>query len=469
MFLMNATQLQSYYDQTPTARRMALVSIGLVMIICSLALSAVNIAVPRIADDLQVGANAVSWIPVAMLWGNVVFLLPMGRLADIVGRKRMFITGIVLFVMASLAILLPQTIESLLLIRVVQGISSSMIYGTSMALIGVIYANSNRGQALGIGASSVYFGLTLGPLVGGWLTEHWGWQSVFWAPTLVLLLCLVVLVIYVKGEWKAEHKTKFDWQGSLIFMAWVSAFMLGLSRLSDWRFALLAVGGLLLLGVFVWHQGQKTSPLLNLSALRANRIFNRSLLSAFFIYGSSFSMVFLLSLYLQYIHQLSPTEAGQIVLIQTLIMMVLAPITGRLSDRYEPRLLSTFGCLLFVIGYAMLFGLGMQTSLHYVMVALVFLGLGFGFFSSPNNNAAIGSVPADKLSIAAALLNLARTMGNMVSSAIVMTLFSVTMGGAAITAELYPQLLLVIQITMGLSVGYALIAAVFSYRRGRIH
>ena len=204
-----------------------------------------------------------------------------------------------------------------------------------------------------------------------------------------------------------------------------------------------------------------------LSALRANRIFNRSLLSAFFIYGSSFSMVFLLSLYLQYIYELSPSEAGKIVLIQTLIMMVLAPITGRLSDRFEPRVLSTFGCLLFVIGYAMLFRLDMHTSLNYVM--LVFLGLGSGFFSSPNNNAAIGSVPADKLSIAAAILNLARTMGNMVSSAVVMTLFSVTMGGAAITSELYPQLLLVIKITMGLSVCYALIAATFSYRRGTIH
>ncbi|MDO7555978.1 MAG: MFS transporter, partial [Oceanospirillaceae bacterium] len=193
------------------------------------------------------------------------------------------------------------------------------------------------------------------------------------------------------------------------------------------------------------------------------------LLSAFFIYGSSFSMVFLLSLYLQYIHQLSPSEAGQIVLIQTLIMMVLAPITGRLSDRFEPRILSTFGCLLFVIGYAMLFRLDMNTSLHYVMLALVFLGLGFGFFSSPNNNAAIGSVPADKLSIAAVLLNLARTMGNMISSAIVMTLFSITMGGAAITSALYPQLLLVIKITMILSMCYALIAATFSYRRGTIH
>ena len=156
-------------------------------------------------------------------------------------------------------------------------------------------------------------------------------------------------------------------------------------------------------------------------------------------------------------------------LIQTLIMMVLAPITGRLSDRFEPRILSTFGCLLFVIGYAMLFRLDMNTSLHYVMLALVFLGLGFGFFSSPNNNAAIGSVPADKLSIAAVLLNLARTMGNMISSAIVMTLFSITMGGAAITSALYPQLLLVIKITMILSMCYALIAATFSYRRGTIH
>ncbi|MDC9719341.1 MAG: MFS transporter [Gammaproteobacteria bacterium] len=466
---MNDAQLQSYYDQAPSARRMVLVSVGLVMMLCSLALSSVNIAVPNIAEDLQASAMAVSWIPVAMLWGNVVFLLPIGRLADMVGRKRMFVTGMVLFILSSLCILLPQSINSLLLIRVAQGISSSMVYGTSMAIIGVVYANSNRGQALGIGASSVYFGLTLGPLVGGWLTEHWGWASVFWAPIPVLVLCLVVLFVFVKGDWKSSVKAQFDWQGSLIFAAWVTAFMLGLSRLTDWRFALLAVFGLLLLVAFVWHQSKVESPLLRLSALRANRIFNRSLLSAFFIYGSSFSMIFLLSLYLQYIHNLSPSEAGQIILIQTLIMMVLAPITGRLSDRFEPRVLSTFGCLLFVMGYAMLFRLDMNTSLHYVMLALVLLGLGFGFFSSPNNNAAIGSVPADKLSIAAALLNLARTMGNMVSSAIVMTLFSVTMGGAAITAEIYPQLLLVIKITMGLSVCYAFIAAVFSYRRGTIH
>ena len=469
MAQMNATQLQSYYDQTPNARRMALVSVGLVMVVCSLALSAVNIAIPRIAFDLQASAIAVSLIPVAMLWGNVVFLLPIGRLADIVGRKRMFVTGIILFILSSLCVLLPQSITSLLLIRVVQGISSSMVYGTSMAIIGVVYANSNRGQALGIAASSVYLGLTLGPLIGGWLTQHWGWQSVFWAPTGVLILCLVVLFVYVKGDWKSQVRVAFDWQGSLIFAAWVSAFMLGLSRLTDWRFALLALFGLVLLAFFVWHQSRAPSPLVKLSALRANRIFNRSLLSAFFIYGSSFSMVFLLSLYLQYIHGLSPSETGQIVLIQTLIMMVLAPITGRLSDRFEPRILSTIGCGFFVIGYGMLFRLDMQTSLHYVMLALVFLGLGFGFFSSPNNNAAIGSVAADKLSIAAVLLNLARTMGNMVSSAIVMTLFSVTMGGAAITLELYPELLFVIKVTMALSMGYALIAAIFSYRRGTIH
>ena len=462
MAKMNATQLQSYYDQTPNARRMALVSVGLVMMVCSLALSAVNIAIPRIAEDLQASASGVSWIPVAMLWGNVVFLLPIGRIADIVGRKRVFVTGILLFIVSSVCILLPQSIGTLLFIRVAQGISSSMVYGTSMAIIGVVYANSNRGQALGIAASSVYLGLTLGPLIGGW-------KSAFWAPIPILILCLVVLSAYVKGDWKSDLRAKFDWQGSLIFAAWVSAFMMGLSRLTDWRFALLAIFGLVLLAVFVRHQSKIESPLIRLSALRANRIFNRSLLSAFFIYGSSFSMVFLLSLYLQYIHQLSPSEAGQIVLIQTLIMMVLAPITGRLSDRFEPRVLSTFGCLLFVIGYAMLFRLDMNTSLQYVMLALVFLGLGFGFFSSPNNNAAIGSVPADKLSIAAVLLNLARTMGNMVSSAIVMTLFSVTMGGAAITPELYPQLLLVIKITMVLSVCYALIAATFSYRRGTIH
>jgi MFS family permease len=180
-------------------------------------------------------------------------------------------------------------------------------------------------------------------------------------------------------------------------------------------------------------------------------------------------MVFLLSLYLQYIHGLSPSGAGQIVLIQTLIMMVLAPLTGRLSDRFEPRILSTFGCALFVVGYAMLYRLDIDTSMSYVMGALVFLGLGFGFFSSPNNNAAMGSVSPDRLSNAAVMINLARTMGNMMSSAIVMTLFSVTMGSAAINPELYPQLLWVVKVTMALSMLYALTAGVFSYRRGTIH
>ena len=205
---MNTTQLQSYYDQTPSARRMALASVGLVMMICSLALSAVNIAIPRIAEDLQASALAVSWIPVAMLWGNVVFLLPIGRIADIVGRKRVFVAGMLLFILSSLCVLLPQSIGTLLVIRVVQGISSSMVYGTSMAIIGVVYANSNRGQALGIAASSVYLGLTLGPLVGGWLTEHWGWKSVFWVPVPILLLCLVALLSYVKGDWKSELKAQ---------------------------------------------------------------------------------------------------------------------------------------------------------------------------------------------------------------------------------------------------------------------
>ena len=121
--------------------------------------------------------------------------------------------------------------------------------------------------------------------------------------------------MYIKGDWKSQVRVKFDWQGSLIFVAWVSAFILGLSRLADWGFALLALFGLMLLVFFVWYQSRAPSPLVKLSALRANRTFKRSLLSAFFIYGSSFSMVFLLSLYLQYTHGLSPSETGQIVLI----------------------------------------------------------------------------------------------------------------------------------------------------------
>ena len=466
---MDAQALQEYYDSSPNVRRLALLALCLILIIVSMSLSAINIAIPAIGDELNVDAEALSWIPTAMLWGNVVFLLPIGRLADKYGRKRVFSLGVMLYIVSSALIFITHDIFMLLFVRVLQGIAGSMVYGTGLAIIGAIYANSSRGQALGIAGSSVYFGLTMGPLVGGWLIMDWGWRSIIWMPAIVAGVSLVVLYALVKGEWRTQDAPSIDWQGLSIFALAVTVFVVGMGLISEPAFMLVAALGVVLFGVFIRHQLNRENPLLKIRAVKANRMLNRSLLAGFFVYGSSFSLVFLLSMYLQYVHAMTPVEAGQIVMIQTLVMMILSPIAGRLSDRYEARLLSTLGCALFAIGYLLMSQVDGQTSIPYIITVVVFVGLGFGLFSAPNNNAAIGSVPADRLSIASALINLARTMGNMFSSAIVMVLFTVVLGDVAITPQQHPQLLLVIEIAMLMSALYVAVAGVFSYRRGLTH
>jgi len=466
---MDAQALQEYYDSSPNVRRLALLALCLILIIVSMSLSAINIAIPAIGDELNVDAEALSWIPTAMLWGNVVFLLPIGRLADKYGRKRIFSLGVMLYIFSSALIFVTHDIFMLLFIRVLQGIAGSMVYGTGLAIIGAIYANSSRGQALGIAGSSVYLGLTMGPLIGGWLIMDWGWRSIIWMPSMVAGMSLIVLYGLVKGEWRTQDAPKIDWQGLALFALAVTVFLLGMGLISEPAYMLMAALGVVLFGVFIRHQLNRENPLLKIRAVKANRMLNRSLLAGFFVYGSSFSLVFLLSMYLQYVHAMTPVEAGQIVMIQTLVMMILSPIAGRLSDRYEARTLSTLGCALFAIGYLLMSQVDSQTSITYIITVVVFVGLGFGLFSAPNNNAAIGSVPADRLSIASALINLARTMGNMFSSAIVMVLFTVILGDVAITPEYHPKLLLVIEIAMLMSALYVAVAGVFSYRRGLTH
>ena len=466
---MTAQALQEYYDNSPNVRRLALMALCLILIIVSMSLSAINIAIPAIGEELQVDAEALSWIPTAMLWGNVVFLLPIGRLADRYGRKRIFGLGVVLYVLSSALIFITHDIFMLLFVRVLQGIAGSMVYGTGLAIIGAIYANSSRGQALGIAGSSVYFGLTLGPLVGGWLIMDWGWRSIVWMPAIVAAVSLLVLYALVKGEWRTQDAPTLDWQGLGLFALAVTAFLVGMGLISEPAYMLLAAFGIGLFAVFIRHQLNRENPLLRIRAVKANRMLNRSLLAGFFVYGSSFSLVFLLSMYLQYVHAMTPVEAGQIVMIQTLVMMILSPIAGRLSDKYEARYLSTFGCTLFALGYLLMSQVSSDTSITYIIVVVVLVGVGFGLFSAPNNNAVMGSVPADRLSIVSALINLARTMGNMFSSALVMVLFTVILGDVTITPEHHPRLLLVIEIAMLLSALYVAIAGVFSYRRGLTH
>ncbi|MBR9829961.1 MAG: MFS transporter [Oceanospirillales bacterium] len=459
------------HHDTPYAsasvRWLTLLSICVATFLMPLSMSAVNVALPAIAADLNADAVLVSWIPTMNLLGAIALQLPAGRIADMVGRKKVFLAGLLLFSLSSFAVTLINHIYWLLLMRLLQGIAGAMVFGTGMAIVSQVFAQHGRGMALGLTSTSVYLGLTCGPPIGGWLTEWWDWHAVFLAPLPLAILCAVLVAIHVRETERLQDE-KLDWIGSLLFIAASSLFFVGLSGLPALSGGVLAGCGLLLLAGFVYQQEHSPYPLIRLRRMVQNQVFFRSIQASFFMYAANYPLQFMLSLYLQYIRELSPAEAGQLMLLQAMMMAVLAPIAGRLSDHFDPRIPATLGCLLFASGFMVLALLDQDSSMTQIVIALLVMGTGFGLFSSPNNNGALSVVPTDRLSIASSLLNISRTMGNMLGMAVVVFLFNLMIGNAQLVPEQYPALMQLLQIAFALCGGYALMAAWRSWSRGKV-
>ncbi len=454
--------------ESSSARWLTLISICVATFLMPMSLSAVNVALPAIARDLQADAVLVSWVPTMNLLGAVALQLPAGRIADMIGRKRVFQAGVLLFALSSLAVLTVSDIRVFLLLRLLQGVAGAMIFGTGMAIISQVFSGHNRGMALGLTSASVYLGLTCGPMIGGWLTEFWGWHAVFLAPLPLTVLTLVLVGMFVQ-ESARNPDERLDWLGSLIFTCAASTLFIGISALPRLSGVLLSLLGLAAAGLFIYQQERSPHPLIRVRRLVANRVFFRSIQSSFLMYGANYPLQFMLSLYLQYIQALTPSEAGQLMLLQALVMVVVAPLSGRLSDWLEPRIPATLGCMLFAGGFVSLSLLHTSSPLTQVAFTLLAMGLGFGLFSSPNNNAALSSVAPERLGVASSLLNISRSMGNMLGMAVVVFLFNLLIGKAQIEPAQYPALMAALRIAFLICAGYALIAAITSWRRGRLH
>lgn len=449
-------------------RKLILFTVAVTVFFSSMTMSGVNIAIPTIAIDLNADAVMLSWIPAAHLWGTIIAMLPAGRLTDLLGRKPIYLFGLTIFCLSALLTLLTNDIETLLVIRVLQGISGACIYATGMAMVSVAYSGANRGFALGITSAAIYLGLSCGPIFGGYLTEHFGWHSVFTVPASPMLLAIIATLLFVKESPSKLSKAKMDWIGSLQFALAATALTFGLSVLNTPMGVLTALFGALFIFIFLRDQRRKPAPLIDLLVFTNNRMFSNSVWAAFLMYGALFPTAFLLSNYMQLTLGFSPSTAGGYLLIQTLIMMLMAPVAGRISDSYEPRIIATLGCLCFATGYFVLLFLNSESSTALIITALGLLGLGFGLFSSPNNNAAMSATDEGKVGIASAVLNLSRTSGNAMSMAIVMLLFSAFVGDAQITEANLSGLGDVNRTAFALCTIYALIAGYFSFTRGSV-
>jgi EmrB/QacA subfamily drug resistance transporter len=403
--------------------------------------SSVNVALPSIGRDFGMDPVELSWVATSFLLAAAVFLVPFGRIADMYGRKRIFVAGTIIFTLASFLCGISSTGAMLIAFRAVQGAGASMIFGTGMAILTSVFPPGERGRVLGYNVAAVYLGLSLGPFLGGFLTHQIGWSSVFFANVPFGVLIVLVSAWKLKGEWIGTPGEKFDLVGSLLYALALSSFMAGITRLPAIEGAGVAVLGVLLILLFVRWERRTTNPVLDVSLFHSNVVFAFSNLAALINYSATFAVTFLLSLYLQEIKGLDPQHAGSVLLAQPVLMALLSPLAGKLSDRIEPRVVASIGMGLAAAGLGMLSLIEAGTPTSFIVSSLVVLGSGFALFSSPNTNAVMSSVGPKEYGVASATLGTMRLTGQMLSMGVATLLLAVFVGRVKVTASLHPQFL----------------------------
>jgi EmrB/QacA subfamily drug resistance transporter len=396
--------------------------------------SAINIALPSIGSRFGAEAVTLGWVATGYLLAAAVFLVPFGRLGDIYGRKKFFLAGIIVYSSSTILSAVAPSISALISFRVLEGTGGAMIFGTGVAILTSVFPPGERGRALGINVASTYLGLSLGPVLGGWLTHQFGWRSIFLFNIPLCVLIIILVLTRLPGDWAEAAGEKFDLSGALLYGLALIGVMLGFSRLPHLLGIVLLLAGFALVWVFVCWESRISSPVLRLGLFRANRVFAFSNLAALVNYSATFAVGFFVSFYLQSLKGLNPRHAGFVLIAQPAVMALFSPFAGRLSDRVEPRVVASLGMAISSFGLLLLAFLRADSSLVAVVFRLAVLGFGFALFSSPNTNAVMSSVEKKFYGVAAATLGTMRLVGQMFSMGMAMMILSVMVGHVQISA-----------------------------------
>jgi len=267
--------------------------------------------------------------------------------------------------------------------RFLQGIASAMMTSTLMALVISAFPPEKRGKVIGLNVSAVYIGSSLAPMIGGFITDAFSWRSIFLINASASTLIAVLIIWKLNKEWSETVKEKFDFKGTFLYMISISMLMYGCSKIPELWALLLTLAGLAGLFIFAKVELKTQFPILNIRLFTENRVFTLSNLSALINYAATFAMSFMLSLYLQYVKGMEAREAGFVLVAQPILMAIVASFSGRLSDKKKPRILAAIGMGISAFGLLILSFISSDTSTLYILVGLMVLGVGFGFFSSP--------------------------------------------------------------------------------------
>lgn len=412
--------------QTPAA---ILWVIAAVQFLTPFMFSAIGVALPTIGREFSAGAVQLGLIEMVYILAVALLLLPIGRFADIKGRRRVFLSGTVLLTLATLALATAPTITLLIVFRFVQGIGAAMITSTSFAILTSVFPPEKRGRAMGTVVGCVYLGISAGPTLAGLMIDYLGWRWIFYSAVPVEILILLFASTRLAGEWADSRGEPFDWIGSLLYVIALGGLVTGILETGKLTGAgWLAVGGAAMLAIFLIYENRTTYPIFPLRKILANRIFVLSNIATWLNYAASFGIMFFFSIFLQVIKGISPKHTGFIMITQPLLQAVCAPLAGKMADKYNPAPIATLGMAFCTIGLVASATITAATPLIFIFAVLIVMGIGFGFFSTPNTAAIMASIDRRDYGMASSLIATMRTTGMLAAMTLITLLLSRFLG-----------------------------------------
>lgn len=447
---------------------LVLVTVCIAQFMAPIMTTAVGVALPSLGRELGATAMQLGLVEQLYVLSMAMGMLTFGRLGDIIGQRRVLLTGLILFTALTCSLGLTRSMHMVMLQRFFQGVGAALLLSGSMALVAAAYPVQRRGWAIGMVSACTYAGLSVGPMMGGFVTDAWGWRYVFLA-VVPLGLAGTLMCLFGMGEMTRNAAgERMDWRGAASYALGVGLFMLGAAHAKEMPLGpLMLGGGILGLAFFLWLQVRTASPLLDVTLLVGNRFFTLSCLAALGNYAATFGITFLMSLYLQYVKGLSARQAGLVLLSQPIMQVIASPIVGRLADRHDPARLATVGMVVSSAG--LLLGaatIGHATPLWLIGAELALIGTGFGIFISPNSTAIMTSVERRRFGLASGMIGAMRTLGMAVSMTSVTLILSLLMGDQIITAATEPSFLTSLRVGLTVLSGFACLGLLLSVFRG---
>ncbi|HEY0371973.1 MAG TPA: MFS transporter [Thermoanaerobaculia bacterium] len=417
-------------------RRNVLIALGIGTFMSALDGSVVNTILPLLGKELHATVAGVEWVTTVYLLTVSALLLIVGRTGDLYGHKDVYMTGFAIFIAGSALCGFATTLPVLVAMRGLQAIGAAMLYANAPAILTRTFPAEQRGRALGAQATFTYLGLTAGPSLGGWLASALGWRWVFYINVPVGLAAMILGGLVIERDRPEPHRERFDFLGAALFTTGLVTLLVALNQGHDLGWTSPAVLGLLvaavvLLAGFIRVEQRSASPMLDLSLFRS-RVLSAATASALLNYVCTYAVLFVMPFLLIQGRGLNTQQAGLVLTAQPIVMAIVAPMAGTLSDRIGSRILATSGMFVLALGLVFLGIVSVHGSIAMIVLALAVIGVGIGLFTTPNNSALMGAAPRHRQGIASGVLASARNVGMLLGVGVAGAVFTTILarGGA---------------------------------------